>query len=142
MLGPNHPLFRDRMQNEDDPLRLPGRGGGPQTGPWGGDGFLPPMGAPPGARCVDFFLFFGSSEGPARTASTRSDQALASLADGEVASHDPQEAVSVAVSAEEASPITMTFYLRHVADSVLVYRLHLTGVTAFKRIRRHVWLKL
>ncbi|KAK7049633.1 hypothetical protein VNI00_005664 [Paramarasmius palmivorus] len=37
-VGPNHPIF--------------GRRGQPQgnRGPWGGDGFLPPMGAPPGAR--------------------------------------------------------------------------------------------
>lgn len=34
--GPNHPMFGPRFG---------GRGG-----PWGGDGFLPPMGAPPGAR--------------------------------------------------------------------------------------------
>ncbi|KAL0582017.1 hypothetical protein V5O48_000075 [Marasmius crinis-equi] len=37
-VGPNHPIFGRR---------------GPQPGargPWGGDGFLPPMGAPPGAR--------------------------------------------------------------------------------------------
>ncbi len=39
-VGPSHPMFHDRM----DPLN---RGGG---GLWGGDGFLPPMGAPPGAR--------------------------------------------------------------------------------------------
>jgi proteasome inhibitor subunit 1 (PI31) len=39
VVGPNHPIF--------------GRGRGttyPARGPWGGDGFLPPMGAPPGAR--------------------------------------------------------------------------------------------
>ena len=38
-VGPNHPIF--------------GRGRGtspPNRGPWGGDGYLPPMGAPPGAR--------------------------------------------------------------------------------------------
>lgn len=35
-VGPDHPIFGDR-----------GRGG---QGRWGGDGFLPPMGAPPGAR--------------------------------------------------------------------------------------------
>jgi len=35
-VGPDHPIFGNR-----------GRGG---QGPWGGDGFLPPMGAPPGAR--------------------------------------------------------------------------------------------
>jgi len=34
-VGPNHPIFG-------------GRNGG--RGPWGGDGYLPPMGAPPGAR--------------------------------------------------------------------------------------------
>ena len=44
IVGPGHPLFnRERQGNE--PLRMPG-----QTGPWGGDGFLPPLGAPPGAR--------------------------------------------------------------------------------------------
>lgn len=40
--GPDHPIFgagRGRGNN--------GPGG---LGPWGGDGFLPPMGAPPGAR--------------------------------------------------------------------------------------------
>ncbi|TFK29359.1 hypothetical protein FA15DRAFT_632367 [Coprinopsis marcescibilis] len=38
-VGPNHPMFgaRDRYDNS---LR----------GPWGGDGYLPPLGAPPGAR--------------------------------------------------------------------------------------------
>lgn len=35
-VGPDHPIFGDR-----------GRGG---HGRWGGDGFLPPIGAPPGAR--------------------------------------------------------------------------------------------
>lgn len=34
----------------DDPLFHPGWGGPARGGPWGGDGFLPPMGAPPGAR--------------------------------------------------------------------------------------------
>jgi len=39
-VGPDHPIFGA------------GRGHGPfgDRGPWGGDGFLPPMGAPPGAR--------------------------------------------------------------------------------------------
>lgn len=38
-VGPDHPIFG------------PGRGRGyGERGPWGGDGFLPPMGAPPGAR--------------------------------------------------------------------------------------------
>ncbi len=36
-VGPNHPIFNPRPTGQ-------GRG------PWGGDGFLPPMGAPPGAR--------------------------------------------------------------------------------------------
>ncbi|KAH8830767.1 PI31 proteasome regulator N-terminal-domain-containing protein [Flagelloscypha sp. PMI_526] len=35
-VGPDHPLFQG--------------GGVGGNGPWGGDGFLPPMGAPPGAR--------------------------------------------------------------------------------------------
>ncbi|KAH9943323.1 PI31 proteasome regulator N-terminal-domain-containing protein [Epithele typhae] len=39
-VGPNHPIFGPGMA---------GRGPG-GMGPWGGDGFLPPMGAPPGAR--------------------------------------------------------------------------------------------
>ncbi|KAG8928145.1 hypothetical protein FRC02_007294 [Tulasnella sp. 418] len=34
-VGPNHPLFRDRREP------------GGARGPWGGDGYLPPMGAPP-----------------------------------------------------------------------------------------------
>ena len=38
-VGPDHPIFSDRR---------PGEGG--LRGPWGGDGFLPPMGAPPRAR--------------------------------------------------------------------------------------------
>ncbi|KAG9104718.1 hypothetical protein FRC06_011612 [Ceratobasidium sp. 370] len=42
-VGPDHPMF-------SDPLRRGGRGGIEPTGPWGGDGYLPPMGAPPGAR--------------------------------------------------------------------------------------------
>ncbi|GJE84453.1 proteasome inhibitor PI31 subunit [Phanerochaete sordida] len=37
-VGPDHPIFG------------PGMGGRGGRGPWGGDGFLPPMGAPPGAR--------------------------------------------------------------------------------------------
>lgn len=37
IVGPNHPIFNPRPEGQ-------GRG------PWGGDGFLPPMGAPPGAR--------------------------------------------------------------------------------------------
>ncbi|KAJ6599191.1 PI31 proteasome regulator N-terminal-domain-containing protein [Mycena vulgaris] len=38
-VGPNHPIFGGGQ-----------RGPGGDRGPWGGDGFLPPMGAPPGAR--------------------------------------------------------------------------------------------
>jgi proteasome inhibitor subunit 1 (PI31) len=41
-LGPDHPIFGPGRR---DPF-----GVGEPTGPWGGDGFLPPMGAPPGAR--------------------------------------------------------------------------------------------
>lgn len=36
-VGPDHPIFG-------------ARGGSSTRGPWGGDGYLPPMGAPPGAR--------------------------------------------------------------------------------------------
>jgi proteasome inhibitor subunit 1 (PI31) len=39
-VGPNHPIFGQRGRGTFPPNR----------GPWGGDGFLPPMGAPPGAR--------------------------------------------------------------------------------------------
>ncbi|OCH90695.1 hypothetical protein OBBRIDRAFT_754456 [Obba rivulosa] len=39
-VGPDHPIFGPGM-----------RGQGPEgRGPWGGDGYLPPIGAPPGAR--------------------------------------------------------------------------------------------
>ncbi|TFK43395.1 PI31 proteasome regulator N-terminal-domain-containing protein [Crucibulum laeve] len=38
-VGPDHPIFGGRD-----------RGGFADRGPWGGDGFLPPIGAPPGAR--------------------------------------------------------------------------------------------
>ncbi|KIO12836.1 hypothetical protein M404DRAFT_993810 [Pisolithus tinctorius Marx 270] len=38
-VGPEHPIFGPRGSRPDD-LR----------GPWAGDGYLPPMGAPPGAR--------------------------------------------------------------------------------------------
>ena len=37
-VGPDHPIFGGRTPFGDT------------RGPWGGDGFLPPMGAPPGAR--------------------------------------------------------------------------------------------
>ncbi|BGP27740.1 proteasome Inhibitor PI31 [Rhodotorula toruloides] len=46
LVGPNHPLFRDRFAP-------PGGGEGEGEGEgrrWGGDGYLPPIGAPPGAR--------------------------------------------------------------------------------------------
>ena len=49
LLGPNHPLFRDRNTGSGSPFNLPGQGGG-QQGIWGGDGFLPPGAVPPGAR--------------------------------------------------------------------------------------------
>lgn len=39
-VGPNHPIFGQRGQGAFPPNR----------GPWGGDGYLPLMGAPPGAR--------------------------------------------------------------------------------------------
>lgn len=47
-VGPNHPMFQDPFGQG----RRGGHGmGGPGAmGPWGGDGYLPPMGAPPGAR--------------------------------------------------------------------------------------------
>jgi len=38
--GPNHPMFGGGRNNREDY----------EHGPWGGDGYLPPMGAPPGAR--------------------------------------------------------------------------------------------
>lgn len=57
-VGPSHPMFRDRM----DPLIAGGVGGG-RAGPWGGDGYLPPMGAPPGAR-FDPVGPFGPGRGP------------------------------------------------------------------------------
>ncbi|VDB97012.1 unnamed protein product [Peniophora sp. CBMAI 1063] len=43
-VGPNHPIFGNRGPGGVGGVPMPGRG------PWGGDGFLPPMGAPPGAR--------------------------------------------------------------------------------------------
>lgn len=57
-VGPSHPMFRDRM----DPLGSGGVGG--RTGPWGGDGFLPPMGAPPGARFDPVGPFGGPGRSP------------------------------------------------------------------------------
>ena len=38
-VGPDHPIFGRGV-----------RGPFADRGPWGGDGFLPPLGAPPGAR--------------------------------------------------------------------------------------------
>ena len=40
LVGPEHPIFNTER----------GRHPFGDRGPWGGDGFLPPMGAPPGAR--------------------------------------------------------------------------------------------
>ncbi|KAJ7591173.1 PI31 proteasome regulator N-terminal-domain-containing protein [Mycena floridula] len=54
-VGPGHPIFAGRR----DPSG--------QRGPWGGDGFLPPMGAPPGAR----FDPVGPFPGPGRTLGPR-----------------------------------------------------------------------
>ncbi|KAK9898085.1 hypothetical protein P389DRAFT_65582 [Cystobasidium minutum MCA 4210] len=48
LVGPNHPLF-NRERSQENPLGG-GAGQAGQRGPWGGDGFLPPLGAPPGAR--------------------------------------------------------------------------------------------
>ena len=39
-VGPDHPIFGRRRDE----------GVFPNRGPWGGDGYLPPIGAPPGAR--------------------------------------------------------------------------------------------
>lgn len=44
MLGPDHPLFRDRFAQPAQPFS------GTGAGPFGGDGFLPPGAVPPGAR--------------------------------------------------------------------------------------------
>ncbi|EIN10560.1 hypothetical protein PUNSTDRAFT_142546 [Punctularia strigosozonata HHB-11173 SS5] len=53
-VGPNHPMFGPRRGGMGSPF------GGEPTGPWGGDGYLPPLGAPPGAR----FDPVGPSLGP------------------------------------------------------------------------------
>ncbi|KAG8716297.1 hypothetical protein FRC11_005127 [Ceratobasidium sp. 423] len=45
-VGRDHPMFRDPLGQG---MGVGGRGRG-GVGPWGGDGYLPPMGAPPGAR--------------------------------------------------------------------------------------------
>ncbi|BGP20141.1 hypothetical protein JCM10213_000774 [Rhodosporidiobolus nylandii] len=43
-MGPDHPLFRERFGNDGTVV------GGGNGRRWGGDGYLPPGGAPPGAR--------------------------------------------------------------------------------------------
>ena len=43
-MGPDHPLFRERFGPGSDVV------GGGEGRRWGGDGYLPPMGAPQGAR--------------------------------------------------------------------------------------------
>lgn len=50
MLGPNHPLFRDRFNGPQPAAPFGGGIGGPPMGPLGSDGFLPPGAVPPGAR--------------------------------------------------------------------------------------------
>ncbi|KAF5393687.1 hypothetical protein D9757_000139 [Collybiopsis confluens] len=52
-VGPNHPIFGGQGG-----IRSPG-----ERGPWGGDGFLPPMGAPPGARFDPVGPGFGPGPG-------------------------------------------------------------------------------
>jgi proteasome inhibitor subunit 1 (PI31) len=52
-VGPDHPIFGSRD-----------RGQGQGRGPWGGDGFLPPMGAPPGARFDPVGPTFPNRGGP------------------------------------------------------------------------------
>ncbi|GAA5824622.1 hypothetical protein JCM3770_000317 [Rhodotorula araucariae] len=44
-MGPDHPLFRERFGPGNDIV-----GGGGDGRRWGGDGYLPPLGAPQGAR--------------------------------------------------------------------------------------------
>jgi proteasome inhibitor subunit 1 (PI31) len=59
-VGPDHPIFGNRR----------GRGNSGVQGPWGGDGFLPPLGAPLGARFdpvgPDNGNFHGRGRGPER----------------------------------------------------------------------------
>ncbi|GAA5896300.1 hypothetical protein JCM5296_002940 [Sporobolomyces johnsonii] len=57
-MGPDHPLFRERFGPGSDVV-----GGTGQGRRWGGDGYLPPMGAPPGAR----FDPVGPGNGPPGT---------------------------------------------------------------------------
>jgi proteasome inhibitor subunit 1 (PI31) len=54
LVGPGHPMFGPRRGGMGSPF------GAEPRGPWGGDGLLPPMGAPPGAR----FDPVGPSPGP------------------------------------------------------------------------------
>ncbi|GAA5868441.1 hypothetical protein JCM3774_005380 [Rhodotorula dairenensis] len=54
-MGPDHPLFRERFGPDADIAR-----GGGEARRWGGDGYLPPIGAPPGAR----FDPVGPTNGP------------------------------------------------------------------------------
>lgn len=53
-VGPDHPIFNGRQ---------PGGFGQGGSGPWGGDGFLPPMGAPFGARFDPVTPFSGGIGG-------------------------------------------------------------------------------
>ncbi|KAG8814469.1 hypothetical protein FRC17_001111 [Serendipita sp. 399] len=50
-VGPGHPIFGGQQP--------PARPGGAPRGPWGGDGYLPPLGAPSGAR-FDPIVPFGA----------------------------------------------------------------------------------
>lgn len=51
MVGPNHPLFRERFgQGGVGAEGIGGVGGGGGRGLWGGDGWLPHGAVPPGAR--------------------------------------------------------------------------------------------
>src|ERR1700733_14252595 len=65
-VGPDHPIFGI------------GGGGYVQQGPWGGDGFLPPIGAPPGARFDPvgprFGPFGGGRTGPFRGGDPDNDE--------------------------------------------------------------------
>jgi len=57
IVGPDHPIFGGAFG--------PGRGQrSPGQTPWGGDGFLPPLGAPPGARFDPVGPFGGAPLGP------------------------------------------------------------------------------
>jgi proteasome inhibitor subunit 1 (PI31) len=56
IMGPNHPYFTGRTNPNSSGIR----------GPWGGDGYLPPMGAPPGARFDPVVPFGGGIGLPGR----------------------------------------------------------------------------